>query len=201
MARTAIHLSLLYTLAACTRQAPTPSPIRFHGDVTDPVGDAVTDARVPRSPDLVAASIRVTDDNVSFSVRFASGTFDPATVAVTIQLDTDLSSSTGVPLRDMGVDYIVGLGLFAGDRATLSNASNGKNCPAPAAPCTYTIRSRWPVTFLPDGIDAAISRPAFERFDGRLNFRVVAYVRPDNTLPSTVMDQMPDFLKPPATVR
>jgi hypothetical protein len=169
--------------------------------VADPVGDAVTDARVPRSPDLVTASIAVTDDNVWFRVRFAPGTFDPATTAVTIQFDTDLSSSTGVPLKDMGVDYIVGLGLFAGNRATLSKAANGENCLAPKAPCTYTIASRWPVTFLPDGVDATISRAAFERFDGRLNFRVLAYVRPDNTLPSTVMDQMPDFTKPPAIVR
>jgi hypothetical protein len=201
MARIAVHLSLLCTLVACTRQAPAPSPVRFHGDVTDPVGDAIVDARVPRPPDLVVASISVTDDNVSFSVRFAPGTFDPATTAITIQLDTDLSSSTGVPLRDMGVDYIVGLGLFAGNRATLSKAANGENCLAPKAPCTYTISSRWPVTFLPDRVDATISRAAFERFDGPLNFRVVAYVRPDNTLPSTVTDQMPDFLKPPATVR
>jgi hypothetical protein len=199
--RTAVKISLLCMLAACGRQAPTPSPVRFRGDVTDPVGDAVADARVPRPPDLVAANIQVTDDNVSFSVRFAPGTFDSATTAVTIQLDADLDSKTGVPLKDMGVDYIVGLGRFAGTRATLSKAANGANCLAPKAPCTYTISSRWPVTFLADGVDATISRAAFERLDGRLNFRIVAYVRPDNALPSAVMDQMPDFSKPPATVR
>ena len=200
--RAALMVSFFLFLAACAHhQTPTVAPVRFHGDVTDAVGDATTVPGVARSPDLVSASVVVTDESVAFSVRFAPGTFDSATTAITIQLDADRDTTTGVPLKGMGVDYTVGLGRFAGNRATLSQASNGDRCARPAAPCTYAVGTRWPVTFRSDGVDAAIARSALDGFDGRLNFRVLAYVMPDGARFSTVTDQLPDYLKAPGTVR
>ena len=189
-------------IGACTHtQAPSLAPIRFRGAAADALGDAATVPGVARSPDLVQASVIVTDESVSFSVRFAPGTFDSATTAVTIQLDTDRDTTTGVPLKGLGVDYTVGFGRFAGNRATLSQASNGEGCPRPAAPCTYAVATRWPVTFRADGVDGTIARTALRGFDGRLNFRVLAYVKPEGAQFSTVTDQLPDFMKAPATVR
>ncbi len=193
---------LFLSVDGCTRhQASNVAPVLFRGEVTDATGDATTVPGVPRPPDLVQASVVVTDESVVFHVRFAPGTFDSATTAVTIQLDADLNTTTGVPLRGMGVDYTVGLGRFAGNRATLSQASNGEGCPRPAAPCTYAVATRWPVTFHSDGVETAIARSALHGFDGRLNFRVLAYVRPEGAQFSTVTDQLPDFVKGPAPVR
>ena len=192
---------MIVSLTACAhRQTPTVAPIRFQGEATDAVGDAITVAGVARSPDLVRATIVVSDETVAFSVRFAPGTFDSATTAITIQLDADHDTTTGVPLKGMGVDYTVGLGKFAGNRATLSQASNGEGCPRPGAPCTYAVGTRWPVTFRGDGVDAVIARTALRNFDGRLNFRVLAYVRPEGAQFSMVTDQLPDFVKAPASV-
>jgi len=203
MARHNQAAALLWLCAsACTHhQAPGVAPVRFHGEASDVVGDAATVPGVARSPDLVNASVVVTDESVSFRIRFAPGTFDSATTAVTIQLDADRDTTTGVPLKGLGVDYTVGLGRFAGNRATVSQASNGERCPLPAAPCTYAVGTRWPATFRSDGVDAAIARSALHGFDGRLNFRVLAYVMPDGAQFSTVTDQLPDFVKAPATVR
>jgi len=192
----------VFAVAACThRQAQSVSPVRFRGEATDAVGDASAVPGVARSPDLVRATVVVADESVSFGVWFAPGTFDSATTAVTIQLDADRDTTTGVPLRGMGVDYTLGLGRFAGNRATLSQASNGERCPRPSVPCTYEVATRWPVTFRSDGIDATIARSALRGFDGRLNFRVLAYVKPDGAQYSAVTDQLPDPLKAPATVR
>jgi len=193
---------LALALAACAhRHNPTVAEIRFQGEASDVVGDAIAVPSVAHPPDLVHASVVVTDESVSFSIRFAPGTFDSVTTAITVQLDTDLDSTTGVPLKGMGVDHTLGLGRFAGNRATLSQATNGEGCPRPAAPCTYVVGTRWPVTFRPDGVDAAVARTALARFDGRLKFRVLAYVKPDGAQFSTVTDQLPDFTKAPAIVR
>jgi hypothetical protein len=203
MARTTCgRLLVVLSLVACAhKQTPTVAPIRFQGEASDVVGDALAIPGVDRPPDLVHATIRVTDDDIMLGVRFAPGTFDPATTAVTIQLDTDLDVKTGVPLRMIGVDYTIGLGKFAGDRATLSQATNGEGCPRPSAPCTYVVVTRWPVSFVDDGVDAIISRAAFRRFDGRLNFRVLAYVQPQGAQFSTTTDQLPDSRLAPAQVR
>jgi hypothetical protein len=82
-------------------------------------------------------------------------------------------------------------------------------CSAPPHACTiehralrtYVVETHWPVIFRSDGVDAAIARSALHGFDGRLNFRVLAYVMPDGAQFSTVTDQLPDFVKAPATVR
>src|SRR5436309_2453203 len=75
---------------------PSDSPstaTTVHGDVNDPAGDAISDTRVRVSPDLIHATADVAGGNITFTIQFASGTFDRQTTRVSVLLDTDLNTS------------------------------------------------------------------------------------------------------------
>ena len=71
------------------------------GSVTDSSGDAVPSSVTP-SPDVVSANVLNTGSALVFQVRFAQGTFDPASSYVQLLLDTDRNPATGHPGTDSG---------------------------------------------------------------------------------------------------
>ena len=129
-----------------------PPPVPHFAQLTDPLGDSGAG-----NPDLVWASVAVNlDGSVDLKVRFASGTFNPATSSAQFLLDTDQNPSTGSPGVDsvctndaalIGDDYFVQLGSqFGTNMAQIFAATGGCN--------NFTELGTVPITLVQDGMDA-----------------------------------------------
>jgi hypothetical protein len=177
-----------------------PPPVTpYFGQVIDPVGDAGAG-----NPDLVWASVSTgSDGNVTAKVRFASGTFNPATTAAQFLLDTDQNPATGSPgsssdcVQDaatLGVDYIVELdSQFGNNTATIFAATGGCD--------NFVQLATAPVTLVTDGMDvtlpiSALNQPATAGTSGPAtsgpwNFKVITFSFVNNAF-SNVLDVMPN---------
>jgi hypothetical protein len=183
-------------IAGCSFPSLSRGPvIRFHGEATDPVGDTafVDDVRVARPADLVYASVQVTNDALRLTVRFASGSLDPATTGAMFLLDTDLDPETGVRNPGLGADYVVKLHAGPLREATVARAVTDANCASSATPCRYEPFARTGVLLTDDEMTAVVPRSSFARFDGRLNFRVIAYANLDGGRQTRTSDHMPNL--------
>jgi len=183
----------LGALVGCSALFHRGATVRFHGEANDPVGDTarVADARVRRAADLVYAGVRVTDDDVRFTVRFARGSFDSTNTGVIFDLDTDRDSTTGVGGLGVGAEYGVSLNAGSHD-ATVDRAATDANCPG-TRPCRYEPIQRAALIISADGMDAVVPRRAFAHFDGRLDFRVVAYAMLDHGRHTITSDHLPNL--------
>src|SRR5438067_383703 len=86
----AIRISALTATVCCGSSSTSPSQATanpLHVDVTDPIGDARSLDGLARSPDFIRGGADVSAGTITFIVRFATGTFDPATTLVIIELD------------------------------------------------------------------------------------------------------------------
>lgn len=169
--------------------------VRFHGEGTDPIGDTagVADARVARPADLVYASVQGAKDALRLTVRFAPGSLDPRTTGVMFLLDTDLDVETGVRHPSFGADYLVSLHAGPARGATVARAVADANCEPPAIPCRYEPVERADLVLSNDEMETVVPRSAFARFDGRLNFRVIAYTILDGGRLTRTSDHMPNL--------
>jgi hypothetical protein len=171
------------------------STVRFRGDATDPVGDTASaaDARIAHPADLVYARVEVTDAALRLTVRFARGSLDSATTGVDFVLDTDLDPGTGGRDLGIGADYLVS--LHAGPRrgATVARAVTGPDCATPRVVCRYKPFERADLVLSNDEMEAVIPRSAFGKFDGRLNFRVIAYAYLNGGRETVTSDHMPNL--------
>jgi len=201
--RLAIGAATIILTAACgsntTSSTDAPSPNTFHAEVTDPVGDVVATAGVPRPPDLVHGTVDVSIGSITFTLQFASGTMDRQSINIVINLDTDQNPSTGQPaLSGGGTDYQVGrtAGTMLGFVARFSSTScaSGASC--------FTNVGQVPFSFGTDTFTLSVPLPMLGNASGRMNYQVFAYVGdvlPGGTLMS-VGDAMPDNGLPPAHV-
>jgi len=182
----------------------------FFGQAMDPVGDALGGSP---NPDLVFASITTFNDNTAkLSVRFAAGTFNPASTQVEFLLDTDQSVSTGRPGIDggcslpdgglIGVDYDVILAsAFAGNQGTILKAtSNTCSSLTPTGNANVTPFSDGmditvPLSMLTNTAGQGVSGPATT---GPWNFKVIAYTVLGNGT-TAILDRMPDTGTAPAS--
>lgn len=184
------------SLAGCSFSSLHRSPaIRFRGDAADPIGDtaSIADARVARPADLVDARVEVTDAALRFAVRFAPRSLDSATTGVEFLLDTDLDPSTGQRDPGLGVDYVVSLHAGPVRGATVARAVIDADCATPGVPCRFAPFDRADVMLSNDEMEAVIPRSAFTKFDGRLNFRVIAYASLDRGRQTRTSDHIPNF--------
>jgi hypothetical protein len=140
---------------------------------------------------LVYASVRVTDDEVRFTVRFAPGSFDPMTTGVMFDLDTDLDSTTGVPGFGMGAEYTVSLEAQPVRQATVSRAVIDPDCHG--TPCRFEPFQQAKALTSADGMEAVVARRAFTHFDGRANVRVLAFASLDGGRQTATSDHMPNL--------
>ena len=195
-------LLLLACTACAGRSRSAAAPVRFRGEVTDPAGDALVDARVPRPPDLVGASVEVSDAGITVRVRFARGTFDRDVTSVTVQLDTDMNTGTGIhPPGGIGIDYVVNAGQqFFGPNVAVSRATGGAECGPSPARC-YVETGRAPLVFHADGIDATVPRALLPGVAGPLDFRVQTSVKFATERFAITTDHMPDQGLPAGHVR
>ena len=184
----------LACVGACALPRLGGAPIvRFHGELTDPVGDTagVGDPRVRRPADLVYASVRVTDREVRFNVRFAPGSFDPMTTGVVFLLDTDIDSTTGVPTPGLGEEYAVDIWPLPVRQASVGRAVIDADCGG--RPCRFEPFENAKIVISDDAMEAVVRRRAFTHFDGRANFRVVAVATLNGGRLTATSDQMPNY--------
>jgi hypothetical protein len=194
-----IPLVAIALTLGCARKAPLGPPLL--ADISDPVGDAAQDPLFATSPDLVHGTASVVDGKMTFTIRFAPGTFDPSTTRITVQLDTDQNPSTGIrTVIGLGIDYIVDMW------APMATANISKSVPGAACTATdpcYDVVGLVPLTLLSDGMVANVPLALVASREGRVNFRVNAYaMRPGVrlTAPTMVLDVMPDLALPPAHI-
>jgi hypothetical protein len=139
---------------------------------------------------LVYAGVRVTDDEVRFSVRFAPGSFDPKTTGADFDLDTDLDSTTGVPGFGMGAEYMVTFEPQPVREATVARAATDPDC---RRPCRFEPFEQGKIFTFADGMEAVVPRRVFTHFDGRANVRVLAFARFDGGRHTITSDHMPNL--------
>jgi hypothetical protein len=127
------------------------------------------------------------------AVRFAPGTFSPATTFAQFELDVDQNPLTGSPFEALGLDYIVDMGssYYAG-QARVSRFIGGTQ---------YQPVGTAPISIVADGIDVGIPLSLIGNDDGRLNFRVISSGFLGGNGFSTILDYMPDIGRPAAVVR
>jgi len=177
--------------------APAPIASTLRADVTDPIGDTVSDPRVPVAPDLTRATATVENGNLTLVVSFAPGTFDRQTTRVVALIDADQSPATGIRLPDgLGADFAVDLFPAAG-RSTVSRADEaaclaGQACYVDVGPASLTIQT--------DGMQVVVPLSAINTSSGRIAFQLHAYVAVTPTA-SVTFDYLPDNTLAPARVQ
>ena len=176
--------------------APSPATQTLHGEVTDPIGDALSDSRVPVSPDLVHATADVADGSITFVIQFAPGTVDRQTTMVTVNLDTDQNASTGIQQGGgVGADY--GIALAASTARATVNKADPVGCAARLS-CFNAVGSV-PMTVVGDEMRATVPLSLLGNDDGRMSFRVHSYVSVDGS-PSSTLDFEPNDNLPPGRI-
>jgi hypothetical protein len=192
-------LAVLLAAAGCggSTSAPTATPQALHGEVSDPIGDALSDSRVPVSPDLVHATADVAAGNITFVIQLASGTFDRQSTRVSALLDTDENASTGIRQPDgIGADYTIDV-VASTSQATI-NKADPVGCAAHLS-CFNPVGSV-PITVAADGMQVTVPLSLLGNADGRMSFQLNSYVIVAPLTP-VAFDFMPDSNLPPGRVR
>ncbi len=169
------------------------------GHVTDPLGDSSISANTPVSPDIVDVKTTVDAANVTFQIRFKSGSFDKAKNIVTLAVDAD-QKTTGKNQDGLGIDYYIYMGsTLYGSNAVVMRLTGA----------TERIQdASVPVTFGPDGMDVTIPLSALSHLNNVtvFNYRLyVSVMAPDATAENIAdvapgrVDMAPDINLPPAS--
>jgi hypothetical protein len=177
--------------------APSTTSVTLHGEVSDPVGDTISDPRVPVPPDLVHATVDVAAGNITFVVQLAPGTLDRQTTRVAILLDTDQDPSTGIRQQDgIGADYDID--LAAGTSQAAITKADQAGCAAHLS-CFNAVGSA-PITFVSDGMQVTVALSLLGNASGRMSFQLSSYVLVAPLTP-VIFDWMPDNNLPPGRVQ
>jgi hypothetical protein len=192
--RLAIGAATAILTAACGGNTPSsttaPSANTFHAEVADPAGDAVASPGVQNPPDLVHGTVDVSSGAVTFTIQFASGTFDRQSTRLSIELDTDQNPATGiVGAAGLGIDYL--LDVWAPANQTKVQQAVPAACAAGGS--CYSDVGAVALSFGADSMAATVPLALLGNASGRLNYRVFAYFSPQSTTPSAVADVMPDI--------
>jgi hypothetical protein len=182
-----VGLAVMMT-SACGGSSTSPSASSFHVEVIDPIGDVTRDTSGSVSPDLARGVVDVSGGNVTFTVSFAPGTFDPQTTWLFIELDTDQNSLTGVPTSGLGMDYFVSMSGMPGTATVYRCPSHSASCPEAVGTAT--------VSLVTNGVGIAMPVSFLGNDQVRLDFRV--YSSPLGGFGP--YDYMPDLTLSPAHV-
>ena len=197
-------------------QAFTATGVTITTQVTEAIGDALSDSRISVSPDLDTATATAGGGNLTLTVLLGEipgevgnvSTFDPATTHIIVNLDVDQTPATGFAGVDdahndgtiFGTDYLVEMG----------SASEGTNARVLkfVSDNTFNLVATVPVTQLnnvdgsPEGLEVAIPLSALGSDDGQMNFKVVVQSQLTATPSYTgVLDYMPNVGLAPGNLR
>ena len=191
----AVVAALTATACGGSQSAPTaPASTALRADVADPVGDTLSDPRLPVAPDLVRATATVESGSLTLVVSFAPGTFDRQTTRVAVLLDTDQNPATGIRQGTaFGADFT--LDLFAPNDQTAIGRADEAGCAARQS--CFVNSGSGTLTLLPDAMQTVVPLSALGNTSGRLAFVVNAYaiVAP---LTPVLFDWVPDTNLPAA---
>jgi hypothetical protein len=191
--------TLFFTAISCggSTTAPSTTSVTLHGEVSDPVGDALSDPRVPVPPDLVHTTADVVAGSITFVVQLAPGTLDRQTTRVAILLDTDQDPSTGIRQQDgIGADYSIDMAASTSQAAVTKADQAG--CAAHLS-CFNAVGSA-PITFVADGMQVTVALALLGNANGRMSFQLSSYVLVAPLTP-VIFDWMPDNNLPPGRVQ
>jgi hypothetical protein len=168
------------------------------GSVTDPAGDAILAAgntSLTHITDLTAASISVDDSgNVTFTVSYAAGTFDPPFSHSQFYLDLDQNPATGNafgPTPGLGLDALFRLPGFG---FTAAHVLTWNGSGYDTSPTEYAF------TTLADGYTATLPLSAFGTVSPNMNFAVTAGTFVDENVSSGIQDISSNTTAPVAAV-
>jgi hypothetical protein len=195
--RRAVVAAAAIIAAACggSQSAPTaPASTTLRADVTDPVGDTLSDPRLPVAPDLVHATATVENGSLTLVVSFAPGTFDRQTTRLAVLLDTDQNPATGIRQgTTLGADFA--LDLFAPNNQTTITKADEAGCAARQS--CFVNSGSGTLTLAADAMQAVIPLSALGNTSGRMTFFVNSYVIVAALTP-TPFDWLPDTNLAPA---
>ena len=175
----------------------SPSSSGLHGEVSDPAGDAQSDARVRIAPDLIRATADVASGNLTLVIQFASGAFDRQTTRVSVLLDADLNASTGIAQRQgIGADYGIDLAAANG----LANVTKADPAGCAAQLSCFTVVGSAPITIATDSLQVTVPLSLLGNSDGRMAFAMSSYVLVAAAT-AVVFDFMPDANLSPGRVQ
>jgi hypothetical protein len=202
LATGAVAAALSVACGGSSTTAPSSAPVTLHGELSDPTGDAVPVAGVFSPPDLVHGTVDIVAGNITFTIQFASATFDHQTTGVLIDLDTDRNPSTGVSGgSSFGIDYVVSLWAPTNQVLIQKSLANG-TCSAASNQC-FTSVGTASLIVNADGVQATVPLSLLGSGDGRLNFRAFAYyvASASSGSPTILTDVMPDAALPAGSVQ
>jgi hypothetical protein len=142
------------------------------------------------------ATVDVNSGSLMLTIQFATGTLNPQSTRLTIELDTDQDAFTGNRAAGpLGVDYV--LDMYAASQtailqATPTTCSSGGQCYTQVGTASLTVGADTMLTTVPLAMLGNAS--------GRMNLRVGSYVFPPPTTPTPMADWMPDINLAPAHV-
>jgi hypothetical protein len=213
LATGAVVAALSVACGGSSTTAPSTTPVTLHGEVSDPIGDAVLTPVirngvvmtpvVPVLPDLVAATVDVSSGNLTVTVSFASATLSRADTAFCLLLDTDENPATGnagsgPDSATFGWDYSVCAVDPRGSTTAQIARALGPSQPGQIMPIGSSS-----ATF-PSADQARVTVPLslLGNGNGRLAFKVISMQWVDAPIVNTaVIDWMPDVGLPPGLVR
>jgi hypothetical protein len=188
----------LFAGVSCGSSPTAPSTTStLHGEVSDPIGDTIADARVSVPPDLARATVDVAAGNVTIVVTVAPGTLNRQATRVSALLDIDQNGATGIRQGDgIGADYSIDLAASTG-QATITQADS-VGCAAHLS-CFNPVGSV-PITFAGDSMQVVVPLSMIGNADGHMSFQLNAYVvvAPSTTV---IFDFMPDSNVTPGRVQ
>jgi hypothetical protein len=162
--------------------------------IADPAGDQTQTPGVT-NPDLISAFAMRNANAATFTVGFATGTFNAATTWATIYLDLDHNIATGSPgvtsactldASTIGADYFIAVG------AQFTPAQVYRVTYPPCA--SWTFLGTVPVTLVGSGYQVTVPLTMLGNDEGGLNFKVATsrLLDPGGTSSTGLLDQMPD---------
>jgi hypothetical protein len=135
--------------------------------------------------------------NITFVVQLAPGNLDRPTTRVSILLDTDQDSSSGIRQQDgIGADY--GIDLVPSTSQASITKADPAGCTAHLS-CFNAVGSA-PISFVADAMQVTVALSLLANTSGRMNFQLDSYVLVAPLTPVT-FDWMPDNNLPPGRVQ
>lgn len=180
----------------------TSPSVTYTGSVSDPAGDALSDARVAVSPDLVGATINISGSSLTLTISFAPGTLSQSDTFWEAELDTDENPATGCPGIDsnhndaslLGVDYLI--------QGVDPRGSTEAQVMQDDASCFLTQVGTATVTF-PSATQTQVTVPLSQLGggDGRMKFKITVSQWVSAIAQTGILDYMPNVGLPAGVVQ